>query len=360
MHAPAPLTTPPLRVGLIGYGFASKVFHAPLIQATPGLDLVAVSSRDAAKVHADLSDVAVMPDAAQLMARSDIDLIVVATPNDSHAPLTIAALHQGKHVVCDKPFTLTVAQAREVIAVADARQRQLTVFHNRRWDSDFLGVKQAINSGRLGRITHFESHIDRFRPAVRERWREQATPGAGLWFDLGPHLVDQALQLFGLPDAVTASLATQRTGAVVDDWAHVVMAYGPMRVVLQCSALVAGGAQRFTVHGEHGSVTKPLADRQEAQLLAGIRPGDPTWGHDPDPLLLHDGSGQATPLPAPAGDQREIYMQVAAAMRGEAPNPVPPLQALAVMAVIEAAADSAREGRTVQLDLTEAERAAWA
>jgi predicted dehydrogenase len=359
MHAPD-TTSRPLRVGLIGYGFASKVFHAPLIQATTGLDLVAVSSRDAAKVHADLSDVEVLPDATQLIARPDLDLIVVASPNDSHAPLSIAALRQGKHVVCDKPFTLTVAQAREVIAVAEAQQRQLTVFHNRRWDSDFLGVKQVIASGQLGRVTHFESHIDRFRPAVRERWREQAVPGAGLWFDLGPHLVDQALQLFGLPDAVTASLATQRTGAVVDDWAHVVMAYGPLRVVLQCSALVAGGVQRFTVHGERGSVTKLLADQQEAQLLAGIRPGDPTWGTDPDPLLLHDGGGQATPLPTPSGDQRQLYMQVAAALRGEAPNPVPPLQALAVMAVIEAAATSAREGRTVQLDLSEAERAACA
>lgn len=178
----------------------------------------------------------------------------------------------------EKPFTLTAAEARELTVQTEDTGRLLTVFHNRRWDSDFLSVSSAIRSGHVGRPTHFETHFDRFRPEVRQRWREQAVPGAGIWYDLAPHLVDQALQLFGLPLTVDANLAALREGAPVDDWAHAVLSYDSLRVLVHGSMLVAGGAPRFIAHGEGGSMTKMLPDRQEAQLASGIAPGAPGVG----------------------------------------------------------------------------------
>ncbi|MGO1073281.1 oxidoreductase [Lysobacter sp. CA199] len=349
----------PLRVALVGYGFAGKTFHAPLIAATPGLSLELIGSSDAAKVHADHPQAAVIADPLAAVTDPRADLVVIATPNHSHAPLARAALAAGKHVVVDKPFTLDLAQARELAALAAEHQRLLSVFQNRRWDSDYLGVKQAIDDGLLGEVVHFESHIDRFRPQVRERWREQAGPGTGVWWDLGPHLADQALCLFGLPERVIASLAVQRDGAVVADWAHVVFEYGARRAILHAGMLAAGGSARFVVHGTRGSLVKPRADQQEAQLLSGLIPGAPGWGKDDDAFAWHDEQGQSA-LPAPAGDQRRYYMAVRDAVLGVGANPVTPAQAVALMAVLEAAVASAEQGRAVAPALSEHEREAFA
>lgn len=353
------MSAPSIRVALIGYGFAGQTFHAPLIAATPGLQLSVVGSRDAGKVQADHPEVAVLADPFAAAIDARVDLVVIATPNDSHAPLARAALAAGKHVVVDKPFTLDLAEARELAALATQHGRLLSVFQNRRWDSDYLGIRQVIDDGLLGEVAHFESHIDRYRPQVRERWREQAGPGSGLWWDLGPHLVDQTLNLFGLPERVIASLATQRPGAQVSDWAHAVLEYGTRRVILHGSMLAAGGSPRFLVHGTRGSVVKALADRQEAQLLAGIRPGAAEWGRDDDELILHDADG-AGRLPTPAGDQRRYYMAVRDALLGHGENPVTPAQAIAVMAVLEAAVESSASARAVVPALSDSERAAFA
>ena len=349
----------PIRVALIGYGYAGKTFHAPLIRSVPGLDLAVVVSRDADKVHADVPGVEVVSDAHAAIADERVQLVVIATPNDTHAPLARAALETGKHVVVDKPFALDLTQARELAGVAARQERVLSVFQNRRWDSDFLGVRHVLAQGQLGEVMHFESHIDRFRPQVRPRRREQKGAGSGLWYDLGPHLVDQALLLFGLPERVVASLATQRDGGEVTDWAHVVLEYAARRVILHAGMLVAGGSARYILHGTQGSLVKPLADRQEAQLLAGIQPGGASWGEDPDDMLLYDASGHTTHLSTPVGDQRQYYMALRDAVRGLGANPVSPLQAVTVMAVIEAAMESASTGRAVTLALSEEERRAW-
>jgi len=343
-------------VGLIGYGYAGRTFHAPLLASEPGMALTLVASSDAARVHADLPNVAVIADPLAVATSDAIDLVVIASPNASHAPLARAAIEAGRHVVVDKPFTLDTAEARGLVALAAKHDRLLSVFHNRRWDSDWLSVTQAIGDGVVGRPMHLRSHIDRFRPAVRDRWREGGGPGSGVWFDLGPHLVDQALLLFGLPDRVSASFARQRAGALADDWAHVVLEHGDRRSVLQASMLVAGGSPRFVVHGDGGSIVKQSADRQEAQLLAGAKPGDDGWGMDNDPLRLFDAQGVATDRPAACGDQRRYYAGIAAALREEGGNPVQPAQALAVMAVVEAAIIAAATGRATMPDLTTAER----
>jgi predicted dehydrogenase len=347
----------PVRVGLVGYGFSGKTFHAPLITSVRGLELTTIASSDPAKVHADLPSVAVVPNPQAIVSSGEIDLVVVATPNDTHAPIARAAIEAGKHVVVDKPFTLDMGEARELIALAERKGVLLSVFHNRRWDSDFLTIRRAIADGLVGNVTHFESHIDRFRPQVRDRWRERGGPGSGLWFDLGPHLVDQALQLFGLPDSVQTNLAQQRTGALAPDWAHSVLNYGERRIILHATMLSAGGSARFIVHGDAGSVVKQNADIQEEQLRAGMRPGEPGWGEDPDELIVYDGEGASRKIPALQGDQRAYYHAIVDALGGKPENLVTPVQALAVMAVIEAGIDSAGKGTSLRVPLTLKERA---
>jgi predicted dehydrogenase len=353
------IETKSIGVGLIGYGFAGKTFHAPLIRAVEGLSLLAIASSNADKVRKDFPGMSIFSSPVEMIAEDRIELVVIATPNDSHAPLARAALAAGKHVVIDKPFTLDMAEARELIALADSQKRLLSVFHNRRWDSDFLAAKFGVESGVLGTVTHFESHIDRFRPEVKDRWREHAVPGAGVWFDLAPHMADQALQLFGLPNGITANFMLQRPGAQAVDWAHVVLSYPGLRVVLQASMVVAGGSPRFVVHGDRGSLVKHGVDQQEAQLLAGVLPGTPGWGVDPDRMQIWDKAGECRSMPAPAGDHRRYYSAIRDCLQGTAPSVVPPIQALAVMAVIEAAIASAADGATKTLLLTEEETAAF-
>ena len=332
-----------LQVALVGYGFVGKVFHAPLIAATPGLQLHTVVSSRPDDVHADWRDVRVASTLDAALGDPAIDLVVIATPNPLHAPQAHDALDAGKHLVVDKPFTVTVVEAREVIAHATRAQRLLSVFHNRRYDSDFVTLGDLIAAGALGEVTQFESHFDRFRLDVRDRWREQAGPGSGLWYDLGPHLVDQALQLFGSPLGITADIAVQRDGGVTDDYFHAVLRYARTRVILHASTIMAASDLRFAVHGTGGSFVKLGMDSQEEALKAGRTPGDANWGHDPRPGVLTSASGASRVIDGVRGDYRRFYAGVRAAILGTGPNPVPAIQALTVMQLIEAGlASSAR------------------
>jgi len=310
-----------------------------------------VSSRDAARVHADWPAVEVLADAHSLIARADLDLVVIASPNDSHHPLAHAALMAGRNVVVDKPFTLTLAQARELAALAQARGRLLSVFHNRRWDGDFLTLRALVEGGELGRIVHLESAFDRYRPVVRDRWRESAEPGAGLWFDLGPHLLDQALQLFGTPQAIALDQAVLRDSGRCDDWFQARLCYPGRRVVLRASMLAAAASPRFVVHGTRGSWVKQGLDPQEEALKAGARPtwpAAPGWGVDRQPSLLTRAGADALrtePLPLCCGGHGAFYAALRDALQGLGDNPVPASQACAVMAWLELGQRSAREGR---------------
>jgi predicted dehydrogenase len=337
----------PLNVGILGYGFATATFHAPLVRATPGLKLVAVSTSDPAKVHAALPGVEACSSPEELIARPDLDLIVVPTPNDTHRPLAAQALAAGKHVVVDKPFTLDAAEARSLMAGADAAGKLLAVFHSRRWDADFLTLKDLIARGELGRITHFESHIDRFRPAVRARWRETDAPGAGLWYDLGPHLLDQALALFGEPKRLTLHQAKVRDGAVSDDWFHAVLDYGTLQAVLQATVVAARPGPRYMVHGLAGSFIKDGVDPQEDALKAGGVPGNPGWGTDPRPgTLVVPDRPDRTVVGLP-GAYQDYYAAMRDAILGLGPVPVPAVDGLRVMRWLDAGRRSADEGRAV-------------
>lgn len=268
----------PFNLAVVGYGYVGRTFHAPLIASTPGLTLHSVVSSKPQQAQADFPEVAVLADLDTVLADPALDAVVLATPNQTHAPFALQALAAGKHVLVDKPFALDAAQARAVVAAASAAGRIVSVFQNRRWDADFLTVRRLIDEGQLGEVVEFHSHFDRFRPQVRDRWRESDIPGAGLWYDLGPHLLDQALQLFGTPQAIGADLQRQRNQARSDDYFHVTLRYPRLRVILHAGSLVADSGLRFAVHGTRGSYLKHGLDTQEDQLRAGRRPGTAGWG----------------------------------------------------------------------------------
>lgn len=362
----SPATARPLRVGLVGWGSASQVFHAPLISSTPGLELVGVVCRrlevgqaaraalgEAVQVHAE-------PQA--LFERGDIDLVVIPTPNDSHHPLALAALRAGKAVVVDKPFALEAAQARELVDEAARRHLLLSVFHNRRWDGDLLTARALLRSGRLGRIVHASLHFDRYRPVVPSRWREAGGPGGGLWMDLGPHLLDQALQLFGAPVAIAADLVCARDGARADDLFHARLRWADgLRVDLHASTLAAAPGPRFALHGTLGSWVKHGLDRQEDDLKAGRHP-DPArpedWGQDPSAGRLVTAAQASAPSggtteqawPNEPGRYPDYYAGIRDALLGPAANPVPATEALAVMELLDLGRLSAAERREVACD----------
>ena len=341
-----------IRVGLIGYGYASKTFHAPLIAGTPGMALAAMSSSDATKVHADWPTVPVVSEPKHLFNDPNIDLIVIPTPNDTHFPLAKAALEAGKHVVVDKPFTVTLSQARELDALAKSLGRLLSVFHNRRWDSDFLTVKALLSEGTLGEITFFESHFDRFRPQVRNRWREQAGPGSGIWYDLAPHLLDQAVNLFGLPVSMTVDLAQLRPGAQTTDYFHAILSYPQRRIVLHGTMVAAAESARYIIHGTRGSYVKFGLDPQEGRLKNGERLPQEDWGYDMRDGVVTKVEGETlveeTLLTSP-GNYPAYYAAVRDALNGTGENPVPASQAIQIMELIELGIESAKHRATLCL-----------
>jgi scyllo-inositol 2-dehydrogenase (NADP+) len=331
-----------LNVGLVGFGLAGSVFHAPLISAEPRLRLAAVAT--SRPLTAEFAAARTIGDPYQLMEAADIDLVVVAAPNASHAPLARAALLAGKHVVVDKPFTLELKEADELIALARERNRLLTVFHNRRWDGNFLTVRELLAQGVLGEVYFAEFHFDRHRPIPKKGWREQPVPGAGALYDLGSHLIDQALCLFGRPDTVWADVTAQRDGVVVDDYFHVQLGYARRRVILHASALVPRPGPRFIAHGTVASLFQYGMDAQEPQLAQGLRPGHAQWGVAPAvSVRLGDGAGER-PVPVIPGAYERFYHGVAAAVLDGAAPPVSPAEARAVMMVLDAVRRSTAEG----------------
>ena len=347
--------TSPLKIGLMGYGFAGQTFHAPVIAHCGSTVLAAIATGQPERARADFfPDAAIVPDLDALAALDDVECIVIATPNDTHFDLTRRAIERGKHVLVDKPVTLSAAQARELAALAAGRGLLFAPFHNRRWDGDFVTVRALLASGELGRVTHFESHFDRFRPQVRQRWREDAARGGGLLYDLGPHLIDQALALFGAPETVTAFVHTRRDHASAPDYVHLVLGYGGHDAVLHASALAAF-SPRFVINGTRGSYLKNGLDTQEDQLKAGLRPGQPGFGAGNEAGRLHVLSGDASdsaeterPLPSADGDYAGLYRALSASIREGTPFPVSPQDAIDVMTVIELAMQSAAEGRTLR------------
>ncbi|SCG37632.1 Gfo/Idh/MocA family protein [Micromonospora humi] len=349
------MTGAPLRVGLLGYGTAGRVFHAPLIAATPGLRLDAVVTRDAerrAQVEAEHPDARVVDDAAQLWAAADaLDLVVVAAPNRQHVPLARAAVAAGLPVVVDKPVAPDAGQGRALVAEATAAGVPLTVFQNRRWDGDYRTVRRLVEAGELGRVTRFESRFERWRPAIKPGWRESAAPGeaGGALFDLGAHLIDQAVRLFGPVEHVYAEVDLRRPGVEVDDDAFVALTHtGGVRSHLWMGAVTAQLGPRFRVLGDRAGYTSWGLDPQEAALRDGRRPGGPGWGEvAPERYGRLGADDDLRAVPTEAGCYPDFYARVAAALRDGTPMPVDPAEAVAVVELIELAHSSAAQGVTL-------------
>jgi predicted dehydrogenase len=320
-----------------------------------GLELAAVVTRDPARraqAAEDHPDAVLLDDAEAVWARAaELDLVVVATPNRHHLPLARAALEHDLHVVVDKPLAPTAAEARSLVELGRARARVLTVFHNRRWDGDLLTLERLLADDALGRVLRFESRFERWRPEIKQGWRELGDPaeGGGVLADLGSHLADQALHLFGPARHVYAELHARRPGAQVDDDAFVALEHaGGVRSHLWMSSVAADRGPRLRVLGERAAYVKHGMDVQEAALRAGARPGDDGWGEEPESASGRLVAGDsAEPVPTERGAYQRFYEGVVAAVRDGAPPPVDPSEAIAVVEVLDAARTSARERRVV-------------
>lgn len=346
-----------VRVALIGYGLGGRSFHAPIIAATPGMRLsfiVTSSGERATQARAEHPDATVVPEAEAIWAKSnELDLVVISTPNRTHVPLAMAALDAGLAVVVDKPVAASSADAERLVAAAAKRGVALSVYQNRRWDGDFLTVRRLLREGALGRVHRFESRFERWRPAPKGGWRESsATEDAGgLLFDIGTHLIDQALVLFGPVTRVYAEVRPLREGAGVDDDVFVALTHASGTVShLWTSRLAAEHGLRFRVLGDRAAYIKHGLDPQEDALRSGQRVGMPGWGQEAERHwgILHDGE-TARAVRTEGGAYQSFYAAMAGALLEEGPLPVNPADAVATLRVIEAARHSAREAITIAL-----------
>jgi predicted dehydrogenase len=337
-----------IKVGVVGFGLAGKVFHAPFLKLVEGMQLTAIMRRSG-EADPKYSDVRFVRSVEELLAIEDIQLVVVATPNDSHAPIARQCLDAARHVVIDKPFAPTLKEAEELVALAKQKKRIVTVFQNRRWDGDFLTVRKLFADQRLGRVVIYESHFDRFRPNLRGSWHEKPIPGMGLMFDLAPHLIDQALVLFGTPEAISADLRKERDGTQVDDAFDITFHYSHLRALLRASPVAAAPGPRFWICGTSGTYTKYGLDPQEDAMKNGGDPGSAEWGKEPQEAWGKFTSADKTEaVPTIPGSYRAYYENVRDAILGKAEIAVTPEQALNVMRVMELAAESSHEGCKVK------------
>ena len=324
-----------------------------MITTVPGLQLAAIMERSGNNARAMYPNVPVVRTVDELLAMDSIKLVVVTTPNPTHFELVSKCLRAGRHVVVDKPFATTYVEALALQRIAQECGRLIAVYQNRRWDGDFQTLRRVVQEGSLGRLVHFESHMERYRPQLNaEAWRELPEPGSGLWFDLGPHLLDQAFVLFGLPEAMTAELRAERDGAAVADAFEAVLHYPNLRVLLRSNLLTCVPGPRFRLNGTRGSFVKFGSDPQEDALKAGGTPGQPNWGKEPaenwGTLSLADGDKiTSTRVETAIGDYRHYYENVRDAIVAGTPLDVSPQNALNVMRALELGMASSREQCTM-------------
>lgn len=346
---------PVLYTGLCAYGMSGKVFHAPLIHCHAGFQLTGVVERHQKTAKKRFINIRSFDSAEDMLNDRDINLVVVNTPNTTHFDLVRQALLAGKHVIVEKPFTSTVQQAEELIALAERQKKFLVVFQNRRWDSDFLAVQQVVQEGSLGRIIEAEFHYDRYRMELSQKQhKEIAGPGVGNIYDLGPHLVDQAIALFGKPTGVSGIVRTNRKDSKVDDFFAITLLYPGLTVTLKSSLLVREPIPAYVLHGTLGSFLKPRGDVQEAKLQDEGLPLEESWGKERAAsrgLLNTVLNGRPTreKIVSPNGNYLHFYSGVYNAIVHGDPSPVPLQDSLLNMRIIEAALISNRELRVVEV-----------
>jgi predicted dehydrogenase len=352
---------PEIGVAVIGFGLAGRVFHAPFVSAVPGLKLEAIVQRNGDEAAKAYPKTSILRSVEEALVDSSISLIVVGTPNETHFSLARQALQAGKHVVIDKPFATSSAEARELIELATEKRLVLAPFHNRRWDGDFLTVRKVLNAGELGRLVTFESHFDRFRPLPREAtWKEAGNDANGMLFDLGPHLVDQALALFGAPQAITASVRRDRDKTEIEDAFDIVLHYPRLLAICRATMLAAEPAPRFLLHGTRGSFRKYGLDPQEPALVGGatvppmgdarewLAEPEDAWGTlavAPDPA--EPGNLVRSKVRTELGDYRGFYANVRDAITGSGALKITAEDGYRVIRLLELARQCSSEGRTL-------------
>lgn len=335
---------------LIGYGFSGSTFHGPFLDEMEGFNVVCVLSSNEKKVKKTLPKADVVKKIEDVLMRTDVELVVVTTPSSLHFDMAKKALEAGKHVVVEKPMVPTLQEAEELTACAKEQNVMLSVYQNRRYDGNFLTIQKLMDSGRLGDVSLYEAHFDRFEPVVANGWREENKPASGILYDLGAHLIDQALLLFGMPDSVTADVQKQRPNAVVDDYFHLILAYGSKRVILHSGMMAFEQGLKYKVHGSLGTFIKWGEDPQEDELLAGRRPDGADWGMDPlnQYGTLYNSSGNEKIVTLP-GDYRHYYQDIYTCIRHGKPCPVSGEDGVKTIRIIEAARASSGEKRTIQI-----------
>jgi len=343
-----------IEVGLVGFGLAGRAFHAPVIRAVPGLHLAAILQRTGNEAAAQYPDVRIVRSLDELLAIRQIRLVVIATPNDTHYSFARQCLAAGRDVVVDKPFTTTVEEAKSLVQFAKENGQLITVYQNRRYDGDFQALRKLLAEGTLGRIVRFETHYDRYRPRLKPgAWRETTRPGSGILFDLAPHLIDHALILFGLPEAVTADVRIERENAVADDAFDIMFHYpGALRAVLKSSILAAAPRPRFVLFGTQGSFVKQSVDPQEDNLRHGNIPASGPWGAEPEEnwglLTVPDGEKfTQRRIPSEKCDFRDYYANVRDALLGKVAPAVTREWAVNVMRLLEMARESSERRCTI-------------
>ena len=345
----------PITTALASFGMSGVVFHAPLLQANEGFKLTGILERTKDESRRLYPQSKLFRSFQEVCDDQDIELVIVNTPDHTHYELTKKALAAGKHVVVEKPFTLQFNQAEELIEIADKSSLVLSVFQNRRWDGDFLTVQQIIREGLLGRLVSFESHFDRYRNYIQEgTWKEEAGAGTGILYNLGSHMLDQALILFGMPESVFADIRALRDESQVDDSFDVWMKYPEVKVLVRASYLVREQGPRYILHGTDGSFLKWGIDPQEEALKAGHIPQGRDWGTEESSEwgLLHttlEGRDIRERYPTIAGNYQAYYNNVYEAIRHSAPLQVPAREAALVIRVIEAALQSSEENCVISI-----------
>lgn len=336
-------------VGIVGFGFSSTTFHIPLLKTIDEYEIRTIVSSKEDIVKKAFPAVRVVRSVEDLVEQEDIDLVVITSPNTTHFSYAKEAILHGKHVVVEKPFVVSSEEGEELLQLAKEHNVFVSVYHNRRFDNDFLTMKKLLQEERVGEVYTYEAHFDRFRPHVRDRWREHNLPGSGILYDLGSHLIDQALHLFGMPEAIFADVAPQRPGAKIDDYFHIIMYYGVKRIILHSSSHVNYAGPHFSIHGEKGSIVKYGMDSQEGQLKEGLKPGDAHYGQDDKQYYTVLAIEEEQRIPTETGCYDMYYKAIRDSIMHSTPLPVTAEDGLNVIRIIEAALESSKEGRKIQL-----------
>jgi len=344
-----------IKIGIIGHGFSAQTFHLPFVFASSDFEFTAISTRNPESIASAAHDgkaskplIFSTPEA--LITSNTVDLVVITAPNDVHFSIAQLCLKNNLHVIVEKPITVTQAEAEQLAVLAEEKALVLSVFHNRRWDGDFLTVRKLLDNKVLGEVKVFESHFDRFRPAVGQKWKERKGNGTGVWHDLGAHLVDQVLILFGLPHSITGKCLALRNYAEAIDYFHVQLHYEGLEVILSSSPYVSGEKQRFDIQGTEARFVKQGLDPQEQQLKDGLTPSFIEFGRESENqhgVLFTESTH--TPVATEVGNYAQYYAEIAQAINTSTPLPVSANDAALVMKIIELALLSSQNKRTIFL-----------